>query len=402
MLAELIEVAGGLQENQRLKNSVNADIIDLESLSSLKSWRTVIKTRLDWLKIRGTMSEVVHRCMIGLLNKPHQIITISDQASVVVHRWGSGEYKIVPVWRDRYIIQNTFFWLQYYPFLDHIDTVNCKALLQCSVDIADIDSSVRNLEVILASHNNHFGHFLADNYPTLCLASKTGLLGQKKSNVKSTYPVRYCNGIINALSSLVHNTDSATPWILDLPSGTSRRIENLFCHEFLQTNAFTGIFLWHQLKDKLFGSRRFHNRRERRKISLLRNSDCYNTRIANYGEIKAILDSRGFEVLFPENHSVEELLHLIGSADIVVAESGTSTLNAIMFASAHTRVVSLCPARIFIDDDPHMILSGLPYILGSPYAIRFLTGISISKDPIPSSDICYYESSSLASILDGN
>ena len=91
---------------------------------------------------------------------------------LVVHRWNENEVKAFALSNNHSPDLNIRFWLKYYPFVDSFKSTSStiNSLLSPSIRLSPLNhfpfsSHQYDLEYSLLSHNNHFGHFLADDLP---------------------------------------------------------------------------------------------------------------------------------------------------------------------------------------------------------------------------------------------
>ena len=106
--------------------------------------------------------------------------------------------------------------------------------------------------------------------------------------------------------------------------------------------------------------------------------------------MKQLLLFHGFVEKHAEDYSASALIGLLKNCSIVIAESGTATLNACMFSEEETIIVSLVSSNLIKKTSLDMVYGGLPYLLTSPRRLRLIVGAPLEDNPIQTSALCYY------------
>ena len=99
---------------------------------------------------------------------------LSGECLALKYRWSNQEYKILPIWSNQYLIDSNPYWFDYYPFLkrtnNHINSNFQQYHLLTSSTTTNSNFTSTHPALFL-SHNDHFGHFLVDDFPLLYLFS---------------------------------------------------------------------------------------------------------------------------------------------------------------------------------------------------------------------------------------
>ncbi|WP_341899987.1 glycosyltransferase 61 family protein [Synechococcus sp. UW140] len=211
---------------------------------------------------------------------------------------------------------------------------------------------------IFVPNSNHFGHFLLDSLPYL--SSYLMALSTGSSQNCSIITLHSISSIRELISSVLPNNCVRE---LALPEpGTALLYKNIrFTYPF-GLNYISQVFL----ARKLLSLRQpiQENANKMRKIALCRKPN--QSRIANRTEVIGEIKSLGYQLVFPEDHSISDVYSLLSSAEICVSEPGSCFLNAMLMCSSSCLTISLLPAECVFNPTNDMIISGWPYIYGHP------------------------------------
>lgn len=397
------------------KNSkvLNINKISLDPLKSFQEWRQNLKVAFKKLKATHSICEEVANSFQEALNESHSIYKIEGKSDVIIYHWPNAEPKIVPLWGN-IIIQSDLYWLEFLPFLNEIEKNATKIdtfktyKFQPNDFLYILEGNFQPIKNrLIISQNNHFGHYLLDHLPLIELLN--GPFGGINVNSYKPIDYPYKDSIIDLL--LMSIPQSIDNKMLTRSRSTEKSIFNqlaqplIITHEklidLLPTNHYTNAYLWSQIRDKFHLNNSLALKiqdQKSTKVMLIRSGD-YKTRIENWEDIKKYLTEIGFIFIDPSQNSAHEILVILRNAGIVICESGSSTLNATIFANPKARIISLNPKRLFQQPNLSMIHGGLPYLLAFCDRIEFILGETTEQAHIPSSDIARYKISKINDIL---
>lgn len=375
--------------------SCSIELIAISDLLSFRIWLETIKQHLIERCANGRLSALAAQKAFLDLSKEQAIVAITGPAKALYYKWENREPKILLAWADKIIVQSDSFWLAKYPFLNCDYYRQGAELALCSLRGVVKPIAKRNAfdtqVFVNASHNNHFGHFSLDNLPLLQLLNGPLVSSINKQVLTGLYPYSTnINSFLDLCNISILPSDCKA--CCSLNAGILLTIDYDMCLEIFSTSSFVNAFIWRKaIAERMkgielcLGSPR---------VALLRQGQ-YSTRIHNRVEIDHWLEANGFIIVEPSELDHNQLFNLLYSAKVIISETGTCTLNACMFSSDVTRIISLAPSRLILSPDLPMIHGGLPYIL--PFIDRTIHVLGESRmiSGIQSSDICYYPVESL-------
>ena len=100
---------------------------------------------------------------------------------------------------------------------------------------------------------------------------------------------------------------------------------------------------------------------------------------------------KGYKIIEPHMHTSKELISILASAENIIAESGSTSINAIVFGPKDSRITVLQPRRLFETPTKAMIYGGLPYILPYLDRLKIVLGETILSHQVQTSDVVYYD-----------
>ena len=380
---------------EALSRDCTVQCIDLSLLASFENWKK--NTHLELRRIAndyGLKREALS-LLLDAVDNAGSLYMIDGKADLLTYTWPNKEVKIFPVWHPGVLIQPTLFWLRCYPFIQLED--ECSSLY--SLDLAEFkpkaSEKAENDGVLIASDNNHFGHFILDSMPALALLN--GPLGLHRNVINTTYAYDYLVPIVDickdCLSLNVSSRESSALGNLGRQGELDEKniIYNARALQFVPANQFTNSYLWSMKKSEIFekvsDGPRVEDSADR---IFLSRSQAYKSRIANYPEVKEYLLLHGFVEKHAEDYSASELIGLLSKCSVIIAESGTATLNACMFSKDDTIVVSLVSSNLIKNTYLDMVYGGLPYLLTSPRRLRLIVGDPLEDHPIQTSAVCSF------------
>ena len=371
----------------------------LDSITGYAIWRNKISEQVLSASHKQKWNPIIARCFIDRLYKEATIYVLNGEATVYQYYWGNGEPLILVAWGDHFFRENLF-WLSAYPFLESISTN--KRLFRLSSEQQIFQAAKSKHKAIIASYNNHFGHFCFDNMPILRMVGLT----HKKTDEIVLLPEGLRKDICSASEVQLRNYSVVNNFAISskMPqSGLLCRTQFKSLTEIFTSNLMSNAFLLRNSYRLVLDCKKSEQalicNASPERLFFCRKGD-FASRIYNQREILRLLTWKGFAIIDPSEYSPTQLSRLLRSARLIVSEAGTATLLANIFSSTQTKVITLLPERLFLQPDPEMIESGLPYILCFMNKTEICTGSSVKKHRIQTSDIVQYDSIKLERIID--
>ncbi|WP_413441549.1 glycosyltransferase 61 family protein [Synechococcus sp. MIT S1220] len=375
-----------------LLESQDINIIDFDKSSNYRDKKRFYVSKLEKIFTELKFKKSVKMKFMGKYESNSKLIKVYGKSIVYCYTWENGESKFFFV-RDNVFITEDIFWLRYYPFLQITNKrspIDGKYYMDAKINEAlfkeiELKEIKKSNAYVIPSHNNHFGHFIGDEFPSLWLEGKISSFWKQKC----TYPFKWKRGIEEILNTLCDNFnispfDTALEKNLNirsiLPNHLSIYLTNPAMKTYLLEMAMAQIRK--KYKQKTF--------KGKQRLLMVRRGK-YKTRINNIKELMHVVCSKYyFNIIDPIEHSFDKLIEMFCNAELIIAESGTSTLQALCLSQEQCKVISLIPKRLVQDTDEEMIESGLPYHLIMPHKISFVLGETIEKHSIQSSDLVNY------------
>jgi len=372
-------------------------LIKYDNHTSFKDYCRSLVNYWQCLASSGEISFYTLTLLKEILVTSASALNFEGPSDVLLHKWPNGEFKIIAIPGASVIISENTFWLGQYPFL-HLSNDYASYDIPYSSAIKLSSAPNNTSPYVIASHNNHYGHFLLDELPLL-----RRFYGSSRREV-TLFPQPLTYGIYNELAAILPLSDvvgSGSPLETEKffsgPGTCSTLLyENVSVGIVYSTNIFLNAFLSKNLSSVIHAK---PNYLLDAKACFLVRRDMYNSRISNLEQILAFCSSKGITLLDPSKYSMRQLEALLRDYSVVIAESGSTTLVASLASSSSTRVISLCPTRLLEAPNAHMVSGGLPYLLSFPNKVRFLKGDSRVYSDVQSSDICFYQTDQLEYIL---
>lgn len=379
--------------------------VRLSILHSFREWKALLleNFRSQILSLPGVSHELV-RYFYNLLDCDATVGLMSGPCRNLIFHWPSGEPKLLHIWNDELIITDNTYWLNSFGFLG-IDAGmrSCKLTdggMKLFKEIEDSDSTIS------ITHNNHFGHFIVDNLPLLSLLDGPMYTHIKHANaLYSTYNPK------QVIKELLQKTCPTLNYKLrsDLQAPSFNRGSYTFKsrvnYQIISSSILCNAYLIDQYsksvrkKEKTNSSAISANQVTPRNIFLVRGNN-YLSRVSNIGELKRFLERNDFLIVDPTLVSLDKLEQILYSSELVIAESGSTTLNALWFCANTCRIVSLVSDEIIHNTSTPMIHGGLPYILPFLNRINIFIGESVTYSQTQSSNTCVYDCMKLAELLE--
>jgi len=270
-----------------------------------------------------------------------------------------------------------------------------------TLDAMDSSMLQPDSEILVASHNDHFGHFILDDLPGLLLLN--GPLLSMLGSSHPRLPIKYRPSIIDILTSALKSTrvnehvDFIDKQVKAVKASNGILLRNAICHQLIPASPFTNAYIWEKLKTRTLDGFSHTSTTGLAKPGLvfMSRTGIHKTRIANYNCISKMLAAHGFIELDASKYSIKEYAHVLSACRIIVCEAGSTTLAASMFCSEKAHIISMQSERLLRDTSSGMLLGGLPYCLAFPERLTIVLGKVVNQDPIQSSDLCIYDEDSL-------
>lgn len=375
---------------------------DLRLLASYWDWHHRVSSSLNYYCESGLIPAYAFNYLTSDLSRAHHYFVLSGVGDLLVHIWPNGEPKLFPLWSRRYLLDFNLFWLQYYPFFSIPDANPRHSVISVDSSIVarHFVGSQYEPASLIASTNNHFGHFIADSLPYLNLLTPISL--KRPNGLAFPYSFRPAIAELVALSDPRLSSKCLNSWVSELPPSATSLVKNISMLQVQPSSILTAGYLYRTLYSRLSAVASYSYRpssdlpctTKNIKIALTREGS-YASRIHNYVDFRRHYESQGFIFIDSSNTTLPKLLQLLGASSIILCESGSTTLNAAIFAPPSSRIISLNPRRLFSSPDHAMLNGGLPYLIAFCDRIEFFLGESIMPQETQSSDTAYYSLSEL-------
>ena len=398
---QIIDINSPMLDRFRFSSYLNIDVTDVGKLASFADW----SSSLD-IALRRNSSFLKndlyawHNLIFSYRQKPNLLLSILGPAKIIVFKWlSSSEVKLLPIWDSLFILQNELSWLGSYPFISVQSDV---AHLVKKKIVANIDVS-NDLNLILPSHNNHFGHFIGDELPAyLSSLLPSSLLRLQKNSFRNNIALAPPKGISSSINSFLPNLRLQSSYhdeITSLQGGSSLSVYSQNVFSSISSGPITNAFLWSRFYSRAHSSfNQYCSTSKPFYIFMVRSGD-YDSRIANFDEISSLTSSMGFVQFDPGKCEIKFLLSYLSNARCIIVESGTTSLIACMFSPSSCSVISLNSERYLFNPSPSIALGGIQYLIGYLSKLHLFPGKVVRSHPIESSDICSFSPQSLLALL---
>lgn len=382
-----------------LPADVNLFEIDLERLDSVQRWKqrnyTAYKNFVSYYSISANLDAYYQRTY----NIPMSAALVRGRCTFLKYSWPNKETKILLLWGGYLICESNLFWLDHYPFLEPQKSIKVNT---SSIKEYRLSENLSKLEylpcsssfTLSISHNNHFGHFIADDLPLLSLLN--GPLSACVNDFSVFMPHRYEESIIECVRSYIDFFNKRSLTVGEVRC-SAQQPGSLFMHDFENMHQLTSTspFVQAFLVDKLIRRVRkqilcLDSRHTNSAKYLLLRGGGYSSRIANLEELLEYATRHSYSLIYPHRHSSKEISQMLSSAAHIITECGSTSLNAYLFSSNTTRITILLPRRLFEHTDEAMLYGGIPYILPFIHRSNLVLGETVAQDLIQTSDIVEY------------
>ena len=373
----------------------------LDSLKSFKSWRNKLKEHFeDQILHLPNVSQSLINYFYELINSESSLGMVAGPCCNLIYHWPGGEPKVLHIWDDRALLTDNRYWLDSFQFLKiSTDNVSCTFNERELVEFRKLDDCENTISL---THNNHFGHFTVDNLPLLTLLEGplASLLPKSKPLHSNYNPRKVIKDLIDkgcpSLEYEVRNDFKESlfdkqSYILRSKMNYQVISSNILCNAYLIDRRSKARAISKTLSIK-------EGRNYQKKIFLIR-ANKYNSRVYNISALSDYLKNLGFIIIDPSALNLVELEQILTSSKIVIAESGSTTLNALWFCSNTAKIISLVPDDLIFNTSIPMIHGGLPYVLPFLDRIHIFIGRSQTHHQTQSSNSCIYDCKSLGTLL---
>ena len=356
------------------------NITEFEKSKNFQKYKIDFIRQLRILLNKYSVNSVVRKEILGRYEQKSQLIQLRGKGCVLNYYWPNGELKSLAL-MDRYLITDQPYWLKYYPFIDIInkkdgDYVEINDQFCKNASIYELNKTKSSL----ITHNNHFGHFLFDDYPRLVLDDL-----QFKSYISnSKSPGNLSKGIEDILKNClkIRITNISDQEGRNSVIKTSNLLTSIATNPII--NSYVVMQLFRSYRKGLAKTKS-----ENKKVYLERSMQ-YKSRVGNKEELKELLEKENFVRYDPSKYSTMELLEILNDASVIITEAGTSCLVSSLYAPPKCKVLALVPDDLIKNPDKEMIISGLPYHFTNPFNTEFILGKPTCEHKIQSSKQCVY------------
>jgi len=260
--------------------------------------------------------------------------------------WDNGDKIIYPLNSNNqlYLGNDSNFWCQFWPFLKQINhnTYECKLIASDQGIIwADKDSYTLGL-----GGQSHFGHFVTNRVAAL---NQSNLAYPYISSLKTILvPTNYLKLHECILASILGGTPKKfKEFSNEAKIYTFKNVVVPCIDEHY--NAITGL---QGVLEQNYTNRSIENNK---KVYITRAEKEDNDRLYKYKDFTLMLHKLGFIIVNPINLSFKERLELIGNSQFILTDSGSCSLNGLLFGNSLSRVKQMIPRRVISSTDESVI-----------------------------------------------
>jgi len=260
--------------------------------------------------------------------------------------WGNGDKIVFPLnsKNQLYLGNDSTEWCSYWPFLKQINLNT----FDCSLSESDCSSiGTDSGEYILGvGGQSHFGHFIVNRVAALyqSVLAHPYLSTPKKILV----PFDYLNLHRFILSSMIGDQEKK---FQQLPSNAGiYSVERVIipCIDEHQ-DAILG------LKGVLEQKHKNRPTIKGKRTYITRAAKNHNDRIYNFKSFRETLTKIGFEIINPLELSAIERLDAIGNSEFILTDSGSCSLNGLLFGNKDSAVKTMIPKRVLSSTESTVI-----------------------------------------------
>jgi len=290
--------------------------------------------------------------------------------SVLAWYWPNGEQIIYPI-NDSgtiYIGNSPEFWFDFYPFLRRLSAR--EYIYECCLERLSGDALLNDScfqPSLYIGGQTHFGHFVVDKLAPLLSLSE--VLAKLDSSFSSYVVPSGHHGVTSELltylmSSIaksrgrhnVRDMTSSNPLRIELPkvNGIVRVGRAIVPSDNHHPNSLADA-QQHLSRDLDLSSDATYNRDKRSRsskigyVSRFKAGSVDHDRIANYTELTELLHYYSCDHVFPTSLSLQERRECLSKYDLIISDSGSCCLNAIIFGSEFSRIYQIQSNRLLAD-----------------------------------------------------
>jgi len=291
---------------------------------------------------------------------------LAPDLRVLCWYWPSGDKVIFPV-NSRgsiYIGNSPEFWFDFYPFLNRCSQE--RHIYQCSLTEYNSPFQTgqsRCLQSLYIGGQTHFGHFIVDKFaPLLTLANIAKTLSFDSFIVPPEHRAVTREMLIVLMREL--REESSSKQVFDSDNCQIFELPKVSGLHFVgpawvpaDNHRPDSLRLANQ---RLFGStgpsfplgiqaNKQEEIRSTAYVSRFPAEAGEHDRISNYQEVKEFLEANSVDHIYPTDLSLKERLLLFSSYDLLISDSGSCCLNALLFSRPGARVFQFQSKRLLED-----------------------------------------------------
>lgn len=260
--------------------------------------------------------------------------------------WDNGDKIIFPLNSNNqlYLGNDSDFWCQFWPFLKQINlnTYECQ-LIESDEDIIWADKDDYALAL---GGQSHFGHFVTNRVAAL---NQSNLAYPYISSLKTILvPTNYLKLHECILASILGGSPKM---FKEFPSEAKiYKFKNIVvpCIDE-HYNAITGL---QGVLEQNYTNRSIE---KNKKVYITRAFKNNNDRLIDYRKFILMLQDLGFIIVNPINLSFKDRLDLIGNSQFILTDSGSCSLNGVLFGNSHSLLKQMMPRRVINSTDESVI-----------------------------------------------
>lgn len=403
MEISLIEYSNAFTDSQAKK--LIAHEINLVSLNSFLVWRSkLIEEFKSQILELPHVSQNLIQFFYTLLDSEPVVSLVKGPCRTVIYHWPNGEPKLLHIWNNNILLTDNIYWLKSFKFLE-VKPDNLTCTFRRS-ELRTFQTLERFDNTISLTHNDHFGHFVVDNMPLLALLEGPfSTLIPADKTIYSTYNPKL------VIKELLHESNPNLRYFIrdDMETPKFKSSSYIFNstlnYQLISSNVLCNAYLIDKRSKNReikysFAEQGIEKSNYVPKFIFLVRTNEYSTRVNNIRELTSFLERLGFIIVDPLATNLTELEKILATSEIVIAESGSTTLNAVWFCSSNCKIVSLVADELIFNTSMPMIYGGLPYILPFLNRIHIFIGESKTQQQTQSSNSCNYNCKELKKLLE--
>lgn len=334
----------------------SADLNILATTCSMKKLRTY-----------GYSNEAATMAASFYGNTLERALCLATDLRVLCWYWPNGDKIVFPINSNGsvYIGNSPEFWFDCYPFLQREGANN---VYSCALDVLPSNRQhqlLMNKTPLYIGGQTHFGHFIVDKLAHLCTLFSRSLT-EVDFGALIIPPGHHgiTHDLLCFLHSILHPSESKvlSNGLKDYSSYELPCVSGIACigtawvpsdnHSPDSIRILNKLFYQSDLAKKYAFANtvdRFNLKPKAVYISRSPAHSRHHDRIANFNDFKSLLDGLGVDYIFPTPYRLEERIQILSEYDLIISDSGSCSLNGLLFARPDARIYQIQGRRLLND-----------------------------------------------------